>query len=68
VEEFGIDECWELDALEPAVIDGLLREEIASFFDVRKWRKAKKEEANRELLDAVAASWESVISRLRRTT
>src|SRR5262249_4361628 len=68
VEEFGIDECWELDALEPTVIDRLLRAEIASFVDMRKWRKAKKKEkANRDTLSSVAENWKRVVSRLRRT-
>jgi hypothetical protein len=67
VEEFTTRECWELDALEPTVIDRLLREEIASFVDMRKWRKAKKkEQVNRETLSSVAENWESVVDRLRR--
>ena len=68
VEELGTRECWELDALEPTVIDRLLRKEIASFVDIRKWRKAKrKEQANRETLSSVGENWESVVGRLRRT-
>jgi hypothetical protein len=61
VEEFGTRECWELDALEPTVIDRLLRAEIESYVDMRKWRAAKrKEKANRETLSRVAKSWDSV--------
>jgi hypothetical protein len=68
VEEFATEECWELDALEPTIIDRLLREEIESFVDMRKWRAAKeKEQANRDTLASVAENWESVVSRLRRT-
>jgi hypothetical protein len=67
VEEFGTEECWELDALEPTVIDQLLREEIASFVDMRKWREAKeKERANRNVLSRVAENWESVVELLQR--
>jgi hypothetical protein len=56
-----------LDALEPTVIDRLLRDAIASFVDRRKWRAAeKKEKANRDTLSSVAENWESVV-RLRRT-
>jgi hypothetical protein len=66
VEEFGTEECWELDALEPTVIDQLLRAEIESFVDMRKWRAAKKkEEDNRETLISVAESWDDIVSRLR---
>ena len=62
MEEFDTNHCWELDALEPTVIDRLLREEIESYVDMRKWRAAKqKEKANRETLSSVAENWESVV-------
>jgi hypothetical protein len=68
VEEFVARECWELDALEPTVIDRLLREEIESFVDMRKWRRAKnKEQANRDTLAHVAKNWDRVVQRLQRT-
>src|SRR5262245_21555874 len=58
MEEFDTNHCWELDALEPTVIDRLLREEIESYVDMRKWRAAKKKEkANRETLSSVAENW-----------
>ena len=38
VREFGTQECWELDALEPTMIDQLLREAIEDRVDAKKWR------------------------------
>ena len=38
--EFGTRECWELDALEPTVIDRLLRDAIASFVSALNVRAA----------------------------
>jgi hypothetical protein len=67
VAEFGTRECWELDALSPDVIAGLVEEEIAALIKQRPWKLAKaKEEANRRTISAVADDWESITKRLRR--
>jgi Protein of unknown function (DUF2786) len=39
-ERFGTDECWELDALSPAVIANLIRTEIEALIDPKRWRAA----------------------------
>jgi hypothetical protein len=39
-ERFGTDECWELDALSPTVIAGLIRSEIEALIDPKRWRTA----------------------------
>ena len=36
--QFG-EECWELDALSPTVINDLIRTEIEAMIDTSKWRK-----------------------------
>jgi len=60
-EQFGTDECWELDALSPAVISGLIRAEIELLIVSAKWRKAlKQESSNRDLLRKVAEKWTKV--------
>jgi hypothetical protein len=60
-ERFGTDECWELDALSPAVIADLIRTEMEQLIDLPKWRSAKvREERRRGLLDAAAANWTKV--------
>jgi hypothetical protein len=60
-EDYG-DECWELDALDPAVIAELIKIELEEMIDARAWREAQaKEKANRELLDQVAERWDDVV-------
>jgi hypothetical protein len=60
-EQFGTDECWELDALSPTLIADLIRTEIEQLIDWPKWRSAQaKEERGRGLLDTAAANWAKV--------
>jgi hypothetical protein len=67
VDEFATEECWELDALEPTVIDRLLRTEIKSFVDRSRWKAAKeKEKKNRDTLVSVADDWDAVVRQLER--
>jgi hypothetical protein len=66
VREFGTNECWELDALSPAVIANLVEIEIKTLIKPRPWKLAKaKEAANRGLLEDVAADWQRVAERRR---
>jgi hypothetical protein len=59
-EKFGA-ECWELDALDPAVIAELIRREVEGMIDADFWDAAKDEEAaNRALLEATSGNWASV--------
>ncbi len=56
IREYG-ESSWELDALDPSVIDALIEVEIQAVLDQRRWRKAlKAEEANRERIKD-AARW-----------
>ena len=60
VEQFG-EECWELDALSPTVIDQLIRDEVEAMIDRNKWRKAEAAESrNRVLLGRVSQNWAKV--------
>jgi hypothetical protein len=53
--EFGTNECWELDALAPAVIARLIREEIEDMIDEKLWEAAaSKEQRNRKTLSKMA--------------
>jgi hypothetical protein len=66
-ERFGTDECWELDALSPTLIAGLIRTEIEQLIDWPKWRSAQaREERRRGLLDTAAANWSKVEKLLGR--
>ena len=54
IDEFGKD-SWELDALEPQVIGGLVEKTILKMRDDKKWKAAvKRQEAAREELREVA--------------
>ena len=55
--KFG-DECWELDALEPSVLDNLIQERILTYRQDTKFDRIKKEEkAHRGNLTLAADHW-----------
>ena len=59
--EFG-DECWELDALEPATLDNLISRAVDAVRDVDKWKASEEREAEaRNRLQGVAEFWPDVI-------
>lgn len=58
---------WELDALDPTVIDGLIEAAIDAMIDRKKWNAAAaREEKQRASLKAAAARWTDVEEFLRR--
>jgi hypothetical protein len=58
---FGTDECWELDALAPPVLAGLIRDELDGMIDAERWEeRMEAEQENRDLLARVAANWPEV--------
>jgi hypothetical protein len=60
VQQYG-SECWELDALEPTVIDTVLRAEIQGLANKRKWKAALALEAkNRKTIEAISDRWDEV--------
>jgi hypothetical protein len=66
VEEFDTENCWELDALEPAVIAELIRAEIETLINRKAWKRSKaKEGDNRAVLIDASANWAEVESFLR---
>lgn len=57
---FGVD-CWELDALEPAVIADLITTNVLALRDESAWRDALADEATqKERLRKIARSWYDV--------
>ncbi len=57
IERFG-SESWELDALEPSIIDGLVADAIESERDEDQWREDSSREDNaRARIADVAAKW-----------
>lgn len=59
-EQYGTD-CWELDALEPAVIHELIETELEGIIDQGAWADTLAEEADAcELLGKCADNWDGV--------
>ncbi len=57
---FG-DKSWELDALDPRVIDSLIRDQLNELIDQKRWREAiAREEKSRRLLNEAATRWDEV--------
>jgi hypothetical protein len=55
------DESWELDALRPDTLAGIVRDEVESLIDQDAWDKiSEEEEIERDLLGAVANNWTAV--------
>ena len=66
VAEFG-DESWELDALEPKVITGLIEKAVASVIDRDGYDLAvEREEEGCQSLSLVANNWDSVMETLEK--
>lgn len=58
--EFG-QSSWELDALEPTVIDTLIADEIESVIDRDAWDEAEADEQqNRATLETISARWDEI--------
>lgn len=64
-EEDHGDESWELDALSPTVISGLIADEMNAIIDTSEWEKRieERDESRRKLVE-VANNWESLTSSL----
>lgn len=61
VERFGY-ESWELDALEPAILDDLIQESIDEFKDADKYAERQEQESReRSLLASVSDRWTDVV-------
>lgn len=60
-QEYG-DESWELDALEPSVLDALIQATIQEYVDMEAWRASKREqETQRAQLTAVSQNWQDTV-------
>jgi hypothetical protein len=63
VEETGLTDSWELDALDPYVMQDLIQEWIDSFRDETVYAKAEREqEIDRQVLTAVSKNWDTIKS------
>jgi hypothetical protein len=65
IAEFG-DDSWELDALEPEVIVGLIQTTVESLRDEDRWvEKVAEEDVHRTLLRATSDRWQEVVDLLQ---
>ena len=59
-------ESWELDALEPAVLEDLIKTDIDEIRDEYLWQSAQDDEKkNRDLMELVSDNWSKVIDYLQ---
>jgi hypothetical protein len=66
IDKFG-DESWELDALDPPIIAGLIRDAVLKYRHEVLWDAAVAEEnRQRGLMDQLKANWDSVAEALER--
>ncbi len=60
IERFGKD-CWELDALDPKTLTGLIRDRIWELIDEEKWEEAEtRDKTGRHTLGTIAKRFENV--------
>jgi hypothetical protein len=63
VDEFGTDDTWELDAMEPADMDALVDAAIQDRLDMSLWdARVRQEDEEREILTAIRSNWSAVQS------
>lgn len=61
IKKFGY-ESWELDALEPKILDALIKNEITKYLNMNLFRQIQKEvEEDVERMHLVAKNWEEVV-------
>jgi len=62
IEKFG-DSSWELDALDPKVIDRMISKAIEELIDPEEWEETMaREKRQREMLSGVSDKWDEVIA------
>ncbi len=61
VADTGLDDSWELDALDPVILQDLIQEAIDGLLDEDRWQQATDEmETQRRLLERAARRWADV--------
>jgi hypothetical protein len=66
IEQFGTDECWELDAMEPQALDALIEAAILTHLDTDlRQARIDQEERERAVLTAIYENFDTVRAWLR---
>ena len=59
VDKYQTDECWELDALSPKVVDSIIRANVEPLIDKEAWETTlKREEEHRDTLSEIISNWD----------
>lgn len=59
IDKFGTEDCWELDALSPSVVDQIIRGHVEPLIDREAWDATiKREEEHREVLSEIISDWD----------
>lgn len=59
VDQFKTEDCWELDALSPSVVDALIREHVDPLIDQKSWAETMKLEAEHTAtLGEIISDWD----------
>ena len=65
--KYGSKDSWELDALPPPVLIGMIRTELNGLIDHKRWKRAKAQERrNSELMHDVGNNWAKVEKMFKR--
>jgi len=66
VDTYGTEECWELDAIEPAQLVQLVEDAILAHLDMGGWdARVAREEQEKAVLRALPDNWHEVLAHLR---
>jgi len=59
VEEFETEDCWELDALTPEVVDAVIRSHVEPLIDQKAWDKTLETEKDHQtVLTEIISNWD----------
>lgn len=65
MQQFGVDDSWELDALEPAAMNKLIQKRIKHYLDIDLYNeRVGLEEEGRRLLQQISDQWDEVVENL----
>lgn len=65
MQQFGVDDSWELDALEPAAMNKLIQKRIKHYLDIDLYNeRVGLEEEGRRLLQQISDQWNEVVENL----
>jgi hypothetical protein len=63
IDTYGTDECWELDAIDPPTLDGLIQDAIREHVDMDlRQARLDREAGERAQLEAVHENWIDVLA------